>query len=263
MINVKRTIFNAIKDQFDKMRFLGENNPDFLKKILFLIVLDDIYDWSDYLDENQSIQKKLQEMRTNFILCNKIDACNFPFNQFYVNVNTPQTSETWKRVWDAPCLTIVEEVTPIIPEELHPEPFTPDPNCPMSITYFGEGEKIPADNTGAPYVDFATLTICEKMNIYINRQTGQMFFLDPETCTWKPLKGEFASEVTWNKIVDRPNIPGGIEHKITDDDQLRVLLQQAEQDEDGNWIYGDQQSDIPVTDSNPNPEENNDLNSIL
>ena len=25
----------------------------------------------------------------------------------------------------------------------------------------------------------STLTICEKMNIYINRDTGKMFFLDP------------------------------------------------------------------------------------
>ena len=59
MINVKGTIFNTLKTSFDRMRLLAENKPETLKKIMFLVVLDDIYDWSDYLDEKQSVQKRL------------------------------------------------------------------------------------------------------------------------------------------------------------------------------------------------------------
>lgn len=152
----------------------------------------------------------------------------FPNNNFYVNVNTPQNNDTWKRVWDAPdVIEVQQRFQPFVPSAVHAEPFTPDPTCPVSLTYYGEGENIPADNTGKPLVDFESLTICEKMNIYINRTTGQMFFLDPATCTWQTLKGEFASAIKWNSIVDAPKIYSQVEHRITDSDNLNVSLDEA------------------------------------
>jgi hypothetical protein len=50
MIDVKMTILETIKDKMKRLRFLGDNNPKTFKKILSLIVLDDLYDWSNYLD---------------------------------------------------------------------------------------------------------------------------------------------------------------------------------------------------------------------
>ena len=55
MIDVKKTILKAINKAFDNLRFLGENDPQHFKNILYLIALDDIYDWSDYLNESQSV----------------------------------------------------------------------------------------------------------------------------------------------------------------------------------------------------------------
>jgi len=51
MIDVKETILETIKDKIHKMRFLGQYDTKTFKHILYLIILDDIYDWSDYLDE--------------------------------------------------------------------------------------------------------------------------------------------------------------------------------------------------------------------
>jgi len=55
MIDVKRTIFRNLKKGMDKLRLLANNDTKLFKKILFLIVLDDMYDWSDYLDAPQPI----------------------------------------------------------------------------------------------------------------------------------------------------------------------------------------------------------------
>lgn len=185
-------------------------------------------------------------------------------NNFYVNVNTPQTNHTWKRVWDAPDVVTIESVEQELETTVNARPFTPDPTCPVSLTYFGTGETIPADRYGKPSVDFDALTICEKMNIYINRETGQMFFLDPKTCTWKALKGELASAVTWDSIVDAPKVYSTIEHAVDDcDNEFNVTLGEATRNPDGSWNYGSQTSAAPVTDSNIDPDVNTDLNDIL
>jgi len=52
MIDVKNTIFETIKDKIQKMRFLGQYDLITFKHILYLVLLDDIYDWSNYLDES-------------------------------------------------------------------------------------------------------------------------------------------------------------------------------------------------------------------
>ena len=265
MIDVKNTIFETIKDKIQKMRFLGQYDPITFKHILYLVLLDDIYDWSNYLDESQSIQKRLQELRTQFILDHGefVVKMTSP-NNFYVNVNTPQTNHTWKRVWYAPDIVTIESVEQELESTVNAHPFTPDPTCPVSLTYFGTGETIPADRYGKPSVDFDTLTICEKMNIYINRETGQMFFLDPQTCTWKALKGELASAVTWDSIVGAPKVYSNIEHSVDDcDNELNVTLGEATRNSDGSWNYGSQTSATPVTDSNVDPDQNTDLNDIL
>lgn len=250
MINVKGTIFETIKDKINKMRFLGYNDPATLKHILYLIVLDDLYDWSDYLEDPQPVQKQLQDLRIQFILNHgEFIIDNVDSEDFYVNVNTPQTHYTWKRVWDAPDLVIVDDVEQAQVADNHAKPFTPDSTCPVSITYFGgEGDLIPQDKNHKPSVDFDTLTICEKMNIYINRETGQMFYLDPETCTWKQVSGEFASAIKWSNIEDRPKIYGGISHNLLpEDSKFNVSLQEVNQDSGGQWDFSGTSDDVAIT----------------
>lgn len=187
MINVKATILCTIKEYINKLRFLGKNDPKIFKNILYLIVLDDLFDWSAYLEDSQHVQKQLRELRTTFILQNpEFNAINEPEN-YYVNVNTPQTHYTWKRIWDAPKLDSLDEskVKSHVPTDLHPKPFKPDSTCPVQFVYF-PNDNI-KENNGEPYVDFDTLTICEKMNIYINKETKEMYYLDPEKCQWVKL----------------------------------------------------------------------------
>lgn len=247
MIDVKKTILATINDKMKKMRFLGENDPKGLKTILALIVLDDLYDWSDYLEDPSPLQKKLQDLRTQFILCQHVFKIQHTqANGFYVNVNTPQTSHTWKRVWDAPDLINLEDsYIPVINSGSGCEPFIPDPTCPVSIVYFDN-----YDEHGNPDIDIASLTLCEKMNIYVNRETGQMFYLDPDTCTWKTLKGEAVGNVKWNSIIDKPSIYGNLKHNLQpEDSKFNVSLNEMVQDEAGHWIVGPDEisDDVAIT----------------
>ena len=92
MIDVKKTILHTLTNKFDRLRFLGDNDTQAFKKILQLIVLDDLYDWSDYLNDSQAVQKKLQQLRLQFIQCNpEFEICRTPFDGHYVKVNTPKT----------------------------------------------------------------------------------------------------------------------------------------------------------------------------
>lgn len=103
MIDVKATILQTLIKQFNKLRKLAVNEPAAFKKILHLIILDDMYDWGVYLGVDDCELKELAEMRKDYILCNSLfkmqDSCRM---NPYVNVNLPQNNDTWKRVWDAP-----------------------------------------------------------------------------------------------------------------------------------------------------------------
>jgi hypothetical protein len=58
--------------------------------------------WAGGLDEPQHILKQLVEKRNAILMHN---SCIIPeyidCSTAYVNVNTPQTNDTWKRIWDA------------------------------------------------------------------------------------------------------------------------------------------------------------------
>lgn len=219
MINVKATIFNTLTKAFDRMRLLGDNNTALLKKILFLVVLDDIYDWSNYLDDKQSVQKRLQELRANFILCNpEFEVCRMPFDQHYVNVNTPQTDFTWKRVWDAPDVKVIETSQTPLPPSHDPQPWEPDPTCPISVVYY--------DGEGAPNVDVSTLTTCEKMNIYINRETGTIWYLNTNG-QWRPIDTG-ASTWTEDEILDTVKRKLKISHSQEEESEIGAELSRTD-----------------------------------
>lgn len=229
MIDIERSLLSTIEDKIDRMRFLGENNPRVMKQLIKLRILSALYDWSDYLDQPQSIQKKLQSLINDLVLCGNMFIIHRTDDTYiYTNVNTQQTNQTWSRVWDRPEMILIDnsKVVPIHGKtEVHS--FTPDPTCPISITYYnGEQDPIKADEFGKPVVDLNSLTTCEKMNIYINRETGQMFYLDPEKCTWETVKGDMAKGVNWADITDKPEIYNGIELSI-DTNSLSVTLNQS------------------------------------
>lgn len=210
MINVKDTIYSTIKDRVDKLRFLAVNDAKAFKKILYLIIMDDVYDWSSYIGGSQKVQDIIQHLRYDFIRHNEeflierdIDA------SMYVNVNTPQTNNTWKRVWDDPNVVLVKGAfTP----STTPQKFVPDPSCEVGIIFFPDKDLFGGIHVGAngqPDVNLNKLTTCEKMNIFINRNTGKMYYLD-ESCNWKPVTQQLMSKITLDDLAFQ--VPQGITH---------------------------------------------------
>lgn len=241
MIDVKQTIFETVKDKINKMRFLGENNPKKLKLLLYLIVVDDIYDWGSYIGESQVVLDLLKEIRTNLILCNpdfKIQ--RFPITGYY-STNTPQTSIQYADISES-----VTEITESITPEPSENPWTPDLSCTPKIVLFGGSQDIyKAREDGTPAIDFATLTNCEKMDLYINRETGQAYYYDEQGIS-QMIKTENA-QIAWENVTDKPTIYSGITHEVKPEDKvLNVSLLEE----------GEQSSNVSVAD-------NDDLNSIL
>lgn len=225
MINVKNTIYSTIKDRVDKLRFLAVNDSKAFKKILYLIIMDDVYDWSNYLGGSQEIQDTIQHLRYDFIRHNEeflierdIDA------SMYTNVNTPQTNNTWKRVWDNPNVVLLEG-NKFVSDT--PQVFVPDPNCKVGMVFFPgyirEDLYVGIDIEGNPSVDLTELTTCEKMNIFINRDNGKMYYLDVH-CNWKPITVQRDSKITIYDLDENFPLFQGVEHSFSNSDTLDINL---------------------------------------
>lgn len=83
MIDVNKTITTTLKTRLDEVRYLARNNDKEFKKLLYLIVIDDIYKWSEYVNESQSIQKQLKELRMQYILRN----CEFNLQKYNIHTH--------------------------------------------------------------------------------------------------------------------------------------------------------------------------------
>lgn len=223
MINVKDTIYSTIKDRIDKLRFLAVNDAKVFKKILYLIIMDDIYDWSTYLGESQELQNTIQKLKYDFIRHNEEFLIEREIEPFmYVNVNTPQTNNTWKRVWDDPNVVLLDDtyISPVT----NVQTFVPDPNCEIGMVFFPDAELfggISVGDKGQPVVNLNNLTTCDKMNIFVNRTTGKMYFLD-ESCNWRPVVQQLMSKITLDDLAF--TIPQGLkgEYVGTSDDTGNV-----------------------------------------
>lgn len=101
MINVDETIYKNEVDKINLLRYQAKDDIKGFKAILSLIILSDMIEWSEYLDTPHRIVKKLVDKQTDLILHN---SCIIPYyfndSRVYTNVNTPQSNNTWKRVWD-------------------------------------------------------------------------------------------------------------------------------------------------------------------
>lgn len=115
---INSTIQQSIIDNFGKLRYQAKDNPKAFKDILKVVMLDDIIEWSASVlgmsPDLSRIQQKLKDLQMQFILCNSAFSKQYIDSETaYVNVNTPQSNSTWKRVWDSEhCITTN---TPIYP----------------------------------------------------------------------------------------------------------------------------------------------------
>lgn len=183
MLNIKRTLFNTIWNKIQNLRFLGQNNVQEFKSILSLIVVDDLYDWANYLGEPQSVQKFLKDWRVNHVLQNCFYSKDYSQEMFYTNVNIPQTDVTFRDVWDDQNVIYPQGSIPA-PVSTCSEGWEPDPNyTPQLQYYYRTVTSIPLP----PDLDPNNLTIHERMDVYINKFDNTVWVIPDGECAWQPL----------------------------------------------------------------------------
>ena len=74
MINFDSTINTAFYKQFNRLRYLADNNTLAFKKIMYAVVLKDMLLWAKDRNEPQETQHRLQNLLTKFLMNN----CEFP-----------------------------------------------------------------------------------------------------------------------------------------------------------------------------------------
>lgn len=125
---INSTIQQSIIDTFGRLRYQAKDDPQAFKDILKIVILDDIIEWSNSASGMQpdlkKMQQKLRDLQTQFILCNPAFSKQYIDSETaYVNVNTPQSNSTWKRVWDSEHARTFGEETKLQDEMLWNEEF--------------------------------------------------------------------------------------------------------------------------------------------
>lgn len=212
MINIHETLFQTIKDKIDKMRFVAQNDPKAFRSILNLIILNDVKEWAIYNNECKAKIDYLSKRIDEYILQHSEFIISRQPITSYTNVNTPQTILDWQRVWDNPEVKYdIERELPINPSE----GFELDPTCNPQFVYFDNYTK-----EGYPDVKFETK--CAKMDLYIDRNTGEVWYLK-EDGNWAIMTSRAVVDVNWDDVKDKPTIYQGVYHELTDD-SVRVEL---------------------------------------
>lgn len=101
MIDVNKTLLATLNQKFGELRYQGKNNSKEFRAVLSLIIVHDLLEWSVELG-NKKVVKKLKEIENSLLLHNPSFNIEYTCDDDpYVNVNTPQNIDTWKRVWDS------------------------------------------------------------------------------------------------------------------------------------------------------------------
>lgn len=101
MNEVQNAIVSSITQYLNRLQYLAVDDKKTAGDIMLLIITDDVYDWSSWHNASQSEQLILQNLRKKIIRNNPslVDIVSRT-NEFYKNVNLPQTIYTWQRVYD-------------------------------------------------------------------------------------------------------------------------------------------------------------------
>lgn len=102
MIDYEKTILSTIVDKINRLRYQAQDDSKAFKAVLQLIILDDMLEWAEQ-HEPEQVLEKLYDLRHQFVMCSNIFNKEYsnPSTDPYINVNVPQTTDTWKRVWDS------------------------------------------------------------------------------------------------------------------------------------------------------------------
>ena len=190
---------------------------------MLAVILNDMKEWSEYIPKDNP--NMIVDLLENYLMnnCFIIDRMPTEDALSYVNVNTPQTNDTWKRVWDG--LYNQTETPEIV--EIGSGEYTPDSNCDTKIVYFFSQDEQGNPMGNLEYLEYTygehgnkLKTVCDKMDIFIDRETGDAWYLDTDG-TWKPVGGE-QSDWTEEEILNL----------VTDADKVKVHHYQNEDESD-------------------------------
>ena len=121
MSDVKNSIVTSISNYLYNLQYLARVSNATQANIMLLIIADDIYDWANWAGASQTDINKLKSFRKCIIQKDtKIVDVVKRTNDFYKNVNTPQTIYTWQRVYDN-----FDAITVNDPSGIIPGPYTP------------------------------------------------------------------------------------------------------------------------------------------
>ena len=121
MSDIKNSIVTSISNYLYNLQYLARVNNATQANIMLLIIADEIYDWANWAGASQTEINKLKSFRKCIIQKDSklVDVVQRT-NDFYKNVNTPQTIYTWQRVYDNFDVVTVDDPSGVIPE-----PYTP------------------------------------------------------------------------------------------------------------------------------------------
>lgn len=99
MIDIDKTIYKNVLNKINQLRYQAKSDTKAFKSILKLIFVNDMIEWASQAPEE--VKEKLHKIQQQLILCNAHITPEYEDTSLaYTNVNTPQTTDTWKRVWD-------------------------------------------------------------------------------------------------------------------------------------------------------------------
>lgn len=215
MIDVDKTVLNTIMTAFDKMRFLGQTNPNLFRAILEVCVLDDLIYWAAGIDGQEGVQELLRERQNYLFLHNPGFKICSVYNGEYMSANVPMpnNNDFWKRVTDAPAGPIKLTQPKVTVGGEVKKSWVEDPNyTPVVVEYTttdakDSGPETAVTEDGTKVFDATTATIQDKMNVYVNRTTGTVWYYDTD-CTWHAIGGdtEKTNEATIRQIISEYKI---------------------------------------------------------
>lgn len=117
MKEIKNSIVSSISQYLHNLQYLAKNSSKTTQDIMLLIICDKIYTWADWYQVSQNEQARLQNLRKT-IINNNTDLVDdiILTNEFYKNVNTPQTINTWERIYDNPLVQTFDTKFELIPD---------------------------------------------------------------------------------------------------------------------------------------------------
>lgn len=246
MIDVETTLLKTINKAFNNLRYLGQTNPRLFRSILEVCIIQNLIEWSNGFSIVPTAIKEALRDRQDYILLHN---CGFDITQLkdhvYVSANVPMpgNNDFWKLLSDSP--TKVIELKDGTVSKTSQLSWKEDPNySPVVVEYSTEGttDAGPAqavNEDGTKVFDDATATIHDKMNVYVNRTTGTIWYYDTD-CTWHATGGntEKTNEATIRSIIAQYKV------KYSDEKDGYILTELSTDEEANNQIGVVSASDI-------------------